>query len=62
MERKFAAENESQISPRVFGTKCWTTNGREVERGRIERTVRSGKVEDFGLGMFDNETEAVKKI
>ena len=62
MEQKFAVENESQISPRIFGTKCWTTDGREVERRRVERTMGSGKMKDFGLGMFDNETKAVKKI
>jgi len=62
VEREFTVEYESQIPPRIFGTKCWTTKGREVERGGVKRSMGSGKMENFSLGMFDNKTKTVKEI
>jgi len=62
VEREFAVEYESQIPPCFFGTKYWATNGREVERRGIERSMGSGEVENFSLGMFNNKTKTGKEI
>jgi len=42
--------------------KSWATKGREVERRGVERSMGSGEMENFSLGMFDNKTETVKEI
>jgi len=34
----------------------------ERSRGGVERTMGSGEMENFSLGMFDNKTETVKEV
>ena len=59
---KFTIENKSQIFPRIFGLKNGASDRREVERRGDERSMRSRKMKDFSLRVFDSKTGTIAKF
>jgi len=59
VEGKLAIKNESQVSPRILGSYYWSSKQRKIERGRVEDTLRSAKMENFSFGVFNGETKTI---